>query len=384
MIKVSYLVDAPFLGGAERYISRIATNLDGTRFEPSVIVRTPDDPHSALVDWCTDLTAEGIPVRSVPMDLPFVPHHAVGILRAISDLAPHVVHVNMPGPHDAQMGLLVPLARMGGARGVCVTEHLPMVETLWKRALIKRFSYHWVDCVMTVCHANVPYLTGKQFVPPEKVAVVHNALRREYGVEVDLDKANVRDVYNLPNDAPLILFVGNLLMHKGLRLVVQALAEMPETRWHLGVIGEGPEREVCEAVLTEKGLADRGTFLGRLPEREVERVMGVADVLTLPSRTEGMPYVILEAMASGIPVVATNVYGIPEMVEDGKTGLLVPPEDGTALGKALLELIQDENLRREFGQRARERFELYFTLDKQIAAIETLYRGLAGLDAGSR
>lgn len=377
MINVCYLLDAPFLGGAERYISRIATNLDGSQFRPSVVMRAPDDPRSGLAEWSSKLAADGIPVRSLPMNLPFAPHHAVGIHRAISDLAPHVVHVNMPGPHDGQMGLLAPLARMSGARGVCVTEHLPMVETLWKRSLLKRLSYPWVDCVTTVCRANVPYLTGKQGVPAEKVMVIHNALPRGYGTEGDSDAAGVRQTYGLPALDPLILFVGNLLKHKGLHLVVQVLSELPDLSWHLVVIGEGPERSACEADLADKGLEARAAFLGSLPEREVEKILGAAEVLTLPSLTEGMPYVILEAMASGVAVVATDVYGIPEMVEDGRTGLLVPPGDAAVLGRALSALLSDNTLRGELGHRARERFERYFTLDKQMAAIEKLYRKLA-------
>lgn len=381
MINVCYLVDAAFLGGAERYVSLIATHLDRSRFRPSVVMRTPDDPGSPLIGWGDRLETNGVPVRSLPMNLPFAPFHAIGIFKAVHEFAPHVVHVNMPGPHDGQMGLLVPLARMSGATGVVVTEHLPMVERLWKRALLKRFSYRWVDRVITVCRANVPYLTDHQFVPPKKAGVIPNALRREFGTGDTDPGPQVRETHGLPAEAVLVVFVGNLLKHKGLHRLIRALSGMPELPWHLAVVGEGPERGPCEALLEKSSLGHRATFTGRLTGAGVEAILRSADVLALPSETEGMPYVILEAMAAGLPVVASSVYGIPELVDDGRTGLLVPPDDSDGLQRALRELLQNGPLRNEMGRRARERFEEHFTLDKQVSAIEALYLEIAGANA---
>jgi glycosyltransferase involved in cell wall biosynthesis len=384
MLNVCFLVDAPFLGGAERYIALIATHLDRTRFRPSVVMRRPDDPRSRLNQWREELEDENIPVHSIPMNLPFSPLHAIGIFRSIYGCRPHVVHVNMPGPHDAQMGLLVPLARMCGALGVVVTEHLPMVDTLWKRFLLKRISYRYVDTVLTVCHANVLLLTGNQGVRPEKTAVIHNALRYDYGIGSDYDRAAVRLEYGFPADAPVVLFVGNLLIHKGLARAARVLAEVPDAPWHLAVIGEGPDGEAAQKILSENNLGHRGSFLGSQRGAIVEKVLRAADVLTLPSDYEGMPYVILEAMAAGLAVVATTVHGIPEMVEDGRTGLLVQPGDEAALKVALFDVLGDETKRIKMGSRARERFERYFTMDKHIDQIQALYYKLARTDTGPR
>jgi glycosyltransferase involved in cell wall biosynthesis len=375
MINVCYLVDAPFLGGAERFVFRIASGLDRSRFKSSVIMQEPHHPSSALYQWRLELEAAGVPVRSLPMDIPFRPYRAVKVIDAIAEASAHVVHVNMPGPQDGQMGLLIPIARMAGANAVVTTEHLPMVDTTTKRGLLRRVSYHWVDRVTTVCHANVPYLVGKHRVPANKVAVIHNALDVAYGTrERDQEsRSSLRDGYGLPKDSIVIAFLGNLFRHKGLHRVLRALSRVPELPWHLVVVGDGPERGSCERRLKRWGLADRGTFLGRISPPEVERMLSVVDVLTLPSTQEGMPYVILEAMAAGVPVVATAVYGIPEMVVDGETGLLVEPSDDGGLRCALVRLIEHAAERESMGVAARERFERLFTLDGQIGAFESLY-----------
>jgi glycosyltransferase involved in cell wall biosynthesis len=378
MINVCYLVDAAFLGGAERYVSKIAVGLDRSRFRPSVIMREPPHPRSGLDEWRGELEAAGLPVRVMKMDIPFRPHRAVPVFRAIADCWPHVVHVNLPGPQDGQMGLLVPISRMAGA-GVVVTEHLPMVGSTWKRRLLKRISYRWVDRVATVCHANVPYLVGEQFVSPDRAVVVHNALDVSYGARGREDKAAIRAGFGLPVDAVLVAFVGNLFKHKGLHRVVRALSEVPELPWHLVVGGEGPEGKPNERRLEHHGLTERATFLGRVTADDVERLLSAVDVFALPSTQEGMPYVILEAMAAGVPVVATAVFGIPEMTVDGETGTLVEPGDGNALREAIAALIKNPSMRHELGRAARRRFERHFTLEQQLREIESLYLEVARL-----
>lgn len=373
MINVCYMVDSPFLGGAERFVARIASGLDRSRFNASIIMQEPHHPRSALNQWRAEVEAAGVPVHSLPMDIPFKPYRAVKVIDAIARTSAHVVHVNMPGPQDGQMGVLIPIARMAGAGAVVTTEHLPMVDTTTKRGLLRRLSYHWVDKATTVCHANVQYLTGKHSVPFGKVVVIHNALEASYGKSTPEERAARRDRLGVPPDVTAVAFVGNLFRHKGLHRVLRALSRVPELPWHLVVVGDGPERGRCERRLSRWQMVDRATFLGRLPQAEVQRVLPAVDVLTLPSTQEGMPYVILEAMASGVPVVATAVYGIPEMVVDGETGLLVEPNDVAGLRAALVRLITQTAERRRMGIEARGRFEQFFTLERQIKAIESLY-----------
>jgi glycosyltransferase involved in cell wall biosynthesis len=377
MTNVCYVVDAPFLGGAERYVSRVALGLAKDEFRPSLVVRETRGDDGGLRAWAESMADLGLPVERVPMRLPFRPLDAIGIQRALEAASPHVVHINMPGPYDGQMGLVAPIARMCGARAVVVTEHLPMVARLWKRALVKRMALHYVDAVLTVARANVPYLVGPQSVPSAKIRVIPNGLRADYGsLRPPLDE--VRGAYGIPAARVAVAFVGNLLRHKGLHRLIATLSEVGGEDWHLVVVGTGPEEARCRSRVDALGLGGRATFAGAIAPDEVERLLSAVDILALPSTTEGMPYVVLEAMACSLPVVAGRVYGIPEMVRDGEEGHLVDPTDVAALSRALGRLIADASLRERMGSAGRARFEELFTLERQVSAIEGVYRELLG------
>jgi glycosyltransferase involved in cell wall biosynthesis len=380
MIRVCYMVDAPFLGGAERYVSRIALGLDRSRFRPSLILREPEGDDGGLREWAEELETAGLDVSRVAMNLPFRPWHARSILDTLGRHRPDIVHVNMPGPYSGQTGLLVPLARMAGARAVVTTEHLPMIPPLWKRAPVRRWSYRYVDAVLTVCRANVSSLTRIHHVPADRVVVIPNGVRDDFGRGAR-PRSDVRSAWGVDANRVAVLFLGNLLRHKGLHRLIRALSGIPDGAWHLVVAGTGPEEQRARARLREAGLSERVTFLGAVAPGEVESVLSAADVLALPSTVEGMPYVIIEAMACGVPVLAGDVYGIPELVDDGVHGRLVPPKDAAAVRAALGELIADGEARARMGAAARRRFEDHFTLSRQVAAIAAEYCRALGVRA---
>jgi hypothetical protein len=164
VIRVCYVVDAPFLGGAELYVSRLAGALNKREFSATVLMRR-DARDPRLVQWADELRAGGTDVHAIPMRLPFAPLDAWHLFRALDSVAPHVVHVNMPGPYDGQFGLVLPIARATGARTV-VTEHLPMVEYLWKRAALKRAAYRFLDLAVTMTEANARLVAERQGVAP--------------------------------------------------------------------------------------------------------------------------------------------------------------------------------------------------------------------------
>ncbi len=373
MIRVVYAVDAPFLGGAELYVSRLATGLDRRHFAPAVVMRS-NDLSPSLVPWVADLEAQEIPVARVPMRLPFCPGDAVRIVRALSAFDPHVVHVNMPGPYSGQTALLAPLARAAGAR-VIVTEHLPMVERLWKRALVKRLAIRSVDVAVTMSRANAELLVGKQGYARRRVRVIENGVPLRYGATVDAVRE--RASLGLEGDTVALVFVGNLIPHKGLQMTIRALSRVHGPSWRLFVMGDGPDESASRILATGLGVADRVSFLGRRAPEGVERVVAASDALVLPSSVEGMPYVILEAMACAKPVVSTHAFGIPEAVADGESGLLVEPGDVEGLSRALQALIKDAALRERLGRAGRVRFEERFTLERQLATMSALYREVA-------
>lgn len=372
MLRLCYVSDAPFLGGAERYVTRLALGLDRSAFAPTVLM----SDNAVLDSWHQELDALDIPVRRARMRLPFRPFDALGIVRALRALAPDVVHMNVPGPYDAQMGVVAPLARLVGAK-VISTEHLPMVERLWKRALLKRSTNPFVSLVVTVSHANIDFLVERQHIRRDKCRVVYNGVRSGFGTG-KIDRNATRNTFAIPTDRVGVVFLGNILPHKGLARIIRALSSIPEAPWHVVVVGEGPDEPRCREILDRSGASSRATFLGVRGEGEIEAILSSCDVLALPSLLEGLPYVILEAMACAKPVVATDVYGIPEMVVDGETGILIAPEDDVALTAALSRLIDDGDARERMGRAGRERFNSRFTLERQVTEMATLYREVAG------
>jgi len=137
------------------------------------------------------------------------------------------------------------------------------------------------------------------------------------------------------------------------------------------VAGGGPCLEDLKRLVVELGIAERVTFLGEV--RDVPAVLARARLFVLPSRSEGIPLTVLEAMARGLPVVATRVGGLPEVVVEGKTGYLVPPADPAALAEAILTVWRDPGGGRAMGRTGRQRAEDRFNVRRMVADYETLY-----------
>lgn len=168
-----------------------------------------------------------------------------------------------------------------------------------------------------------------------------------------------------------VLFVGWLLEAKGVRELLAAARNLPAARFTL----VGPVDPSFTATIGSElaALGDRVRVLPTLPREEIFRLYREADVFTLPTWREGFPNVVIEAMAAGLPVVATPVGAIAEIVEEGRSGLLVPARDAGALEAALRRLIDDATLRRSLGLAARARVESIFAFDAVIARLEAVY-----------
>ncbi len=181
--------------------------------------------------------------------------------------------------------------------------------------------------------------------------------------------------------APTVAFVGRLDSVKGVPLLIEAFAEVrkmhPEAR--LSIIGDGPERAACEARATALGIRQATTFHGYKASDQVAGVLRQADMLVLPSFAEGVPVVLMEAMASGIPVVASGVAGVAELVENGISGFTVPPGDVEALAARISALIADPGLRARMGQAGRAKVEAEFDLAQETRWLSEIFEGaLAG------
>ena len=174
-------------------------------------------------------------------------------------------------------------------------------------------------------------------------------------------------------DGILIGAVGRLDRQKGFATLIEAMARLKETPARCAILGDGPERARLEALIRRRGLERTVRLLG---EQDAAPWLPAFDVFCLPSLWEGLPNSLLEAMALGLPVVASGVDGVPEAVTDGKDGLLVPPEDSDALAAALGALTNDAGRRAALGAAAKATAGERFTSARMIAEYESAYGNL--------
>lgn len=170
-----------------------------------------------------------------------------------------------------------------------------------------------------------------------------------------------------------LLFVGRLVPVKGVSLLLEAFAALQEDYRgaRLTLIGDGPERTALEGRAAQLGVAV--DFAGYRSQDEVASALADSDLFVLPSFAEGVPVVLMEAMASGLPVVTTRIAGIPELVEDGVSGLVLPPGDPAALGGAIAQLLSDPDLRARMGAAGRARVKADFAIRREAEWLHRLF-----------
>ncbi len=236
------------------------------------------------------------------------------------------------------------------------------------------------DAFLGVAFGQVPYLVNELGIPGAKIRVIHNGVdpaeyspdgRRtaraepvaaELGIAPDDDVVGILAVLRTEKDHATFLRAG--------RLVVDA---HPSAK--LLVVGDGPLRPELERLAAELGLGDRVVFAGM--RSDVDVMLRLIDVAVLSSYTiECFPFAILEAMTAGLPAVCTSIGGLPEMVEDGETGHLVPPRDPRGLAEAILRVLADPERRIAMGDAGRRRLEAHFTLERSVAETQRVLTDL--------
>ena len=228
------------------------------------------------------------------------------------------------------------------------------------------------DRIVAVSAARKAGLTA-QGCAAAKVAMVHNAVTMPSAGD---DVTAVRRELGVRDDRPLIAVVGRLSPEKGCTYFVDAMADVVRALPGVQalVIGEGQEDERLRAQAASLGLGDAVRFIGY--RRDLDRVYPAIDLLVLPSLSEGLPNVVLEAMAHARAVVATRVGGVPEVVDDGVSGVLVPPADAPALARAIVTVLRDTRARAAMGEVGRARIVRDFSVAARTARLLALYATL--------
>ena len=240
-----------------------------------------------------------------------------------------------------------------------------------RRAFLRRIQNR-SNYVIANSQAVRDFLVEKDGFHPKLIRVIRNGVDLERFASVRADRQGLFP--HLAAQSQLIAVVANMNVEtKGHADLIRAAAEVSrefqDAKFLL--VGDGAERSRLEAMTQDLGLSNTVLFLGR--RKDVPGILACCDLFVLPSWAEGLPNSVLEAMASGLPVVATRVGGIPEIIDDGASGLLVAPKDSNALAKAILQLLRNEELARRFAQSARDRAYAQFGFNRLLSELACLY-----------
>ncbi|MGA3029463.1 MAG: glycosyltransferase [Candidatus Limnocylindrales bacterium] len=349
-------------GGAQEHVYSLVTRLNRECYE----VRVVSLSHGSSV---RRLQKAGIDVTVV--DEPDDRRSVRALAELLAPFQPEVVHNHMYRAEVVGTRAALLLGEKGCRRpAVISTVHSSRVRCAEDRQNLRNLT-PLMDRLIVVSRAIEEKIReeGRRGVP---VSLIYNG--------VDLQRYNhqqpcctLHDEYSIPEDAPIVGVVARLEAEKGHRTLLDAwpdvLAAQPRA-WLL-IVGEGSERDALEAQAASLGIAERVVFTGR--REDVPAVTAALDVSVLPSYREAQGLSVLEAMALSRPVVASKVGGIPEMIDDGVSGLLVPPNDCEALAAAIVRLLSDHPLADVIARRGHDMVHERFCIEKMVTSVESIY-----------
>ena len=250
-------------------------------------------------------------------------------------------------------------------------------------AMAERWTLRWCDRVIAVSEGIAQQLRCGYGFPPEKITVVPNGVDPER-LEPHASRQKVRQSVEVAEGATVLLQVGRLTPQKGFDVLFEAIARIADRYPHLVVlaVGDGPLREQLERLAQRLNIASVVRFLGH--REDVADLLNSADLVTLASRSEGMPYTLLEAMGSGRAVVATRIGGIEEVIKKEGTAVLVPTEDPEALAAAIASLLDDSVHAEAVGSAARAYIMEHHTAARMVERVQSIYRDLLANQRGRR
>lgn len=369
-LRILQVIDSLNIGGAEVLLVDLVRNLREAGHHVQVAYSTPG-PMAAR------LKALGVPLTRLPRLARVDPFLLFGLVKLMRREKPDIVHTHL-FKSDLHGRLA---ARWTGVPVVVSTAHN-------NDAWAKRAPLGWLygqtarlaDRVIAVSDEVREYQIKYTFLPPEKIVTIDNGvdLRRFEGQESA--GPAVRAELSISPDAPLVGIVGRLSPQKDHATFLQAAAQihaaLPAARFL--VVGDGPLREQLIAQARTLGLENALIFCGL--RSDIPALMAALDVLVVSSRWEGLPITLLEGMAAARPIVSTAVGGVPGVVTDGVSALLVPRSNPSALADATLRVLRDPALARKLGaaalERVREKYSLESMLKQTLALYEELWRNV--------
>jgi len=365
-VKILHVIDSLGIGGAERVVINVVNGLDPEVFEQIVCCISSKGRSAQQLSEharCMDLGKGAQADHLMPLK----------IARVIREERPHIIHTQSWAGIDGVLAHLI--AR--GPRAVH-SEHGRnfVAREPVRRNLVRRCVYHLVDVVFTISEEMRQYLCRTTGFSYERMRVIPN------GVDIaKIDSADGRGLREELGLSPQDCVIGTVARFdptKDLASLLRAFAHLCNlhrgNRLKLLLVGDGSERPALEKLAAEMEISDRLVLTGF--KDDIPRILRIMDIFVLSSITEGLPIAVLEAMCARLPVVATNVGALPELVTGGVSGLLVEPRAPQAMAEKLAILVNDPELSRRFGASARRKIERDYSLDLMLRRYGELYMSL--------
>jgi glycosyltransferase involved in cell wall biosynthesis len=368
------MTDTESLGGAEGYLRTLLLHADQHRYRVGLALplRPATQPLLELA------RAHDVEVHFID----FVHHqglHPAAVVRSaalLRKLRPSIIHFNLPSPR--RCAEMVIAAWLTGVRRRLATFHLvtpvPRFGRLagWARGLNRRLQYRTLHWGIAVSGGNRRLLVEQYGFPATRLALIPNAVDTHY-FQPCPDDGVLRARWGVSRDTPLLGLIGRLSRQKGHAVLFEALphiwAACPEV--HVVLAGAGEMEQELRAQAAQIDTYGRIHFAGQ--QHSMPHVLAALDVFVLPSLYEGMSFAVLEAMATARAIVATAVDGTMEVIEDERTGLLVPPGAAEPLAAAIVRLLGDGALRARLGQAARDVAVAHFDQQQMLQRTYALY-----------
>jgi glycosyltransferase involved in cell wall biosynthesis len=363
--KILYIITSLGLGGAEKLLLYYLKNLDRSKYSITVccLRGKPDDLHSEISKYAA--------VNNLNIKNKFNPIAVLYIHKLIREIQPNIIHTHLFQPR-----IYTSIAHLFYKRAVLITQKHSIVNPRKHNVFIlfEMISISMNKKVIAISESVKKSLIKYEFIPEKKIFVLPNCIDYQ-----KYNNAMIRE--SIPNNKELVIgTVGRLEREKGLNYLLLAmkiiLSRFPSIK--LDIIGDGSAQAELKNLSIKLHISNSVNFFGKFVD--VIPFYNKMDIFVLPSILEGFGIVLLEAMAAGIPIVATNVDGIREVVENMQTGLLVPSKNPEALADAITKLIESPQLRKKLVKEGLKKAK-EFDVKEHVMKLDQLYSNLLGVDS---
>jgi len=366
--KVLYIYYEPQRGGQTTHVLNLVRNLDKNKFEISLIFPMQLVQNQSMFNRI-GIMSDPLPMRKLLWN----PKSIVKLFQLIRKENFDIVHV-----HSQEAGVLARfVSKIARANKIVYTPQCTNIRRTnlsWLYHVVEKLLSYFTDMIISVSEYDRQRII-QWGIPPSKVITIHNGIDSE-GNNIPDDDATKLQSLGLDLKVPLVMQVGRLSHQKNPLMFIEGASkvvrQIPEC--HFALIGDGPLKNEVERCIQVHGIHDNFFCLGW--QENAKELMTLADIITLTSRWEGLPHVLLEAMACSRPIVTTQVNGCSELVKHGANGYLVPNNDVNLWVSYILDLLQDQEKAIRMGELGNARLKEMFSLQQMITKTEKLYDNL--------